>query len=97
MAERGAPRQVLLVLLDGVADRVYDELGGRTPLEAAATPNLDRIADTGASAWVYPIGPGLAPPSELPRFHLFGYADYPFPKWLIVARDVTGIPPDRQV
>lgn len=72
-------RQILLILLDGVGDRAYDDLGGLTPLEAAATPNLDCIAAAGASGSVYPIAPGLAPPSELPHFHLFGYADFPFP------------------
>jgi 2,3-bisphosphoglycerate-independent phosphoglycerate mutase len=79
MTEHRGPRQILLVLLDGIADRVYDELGGRTPLEAAATPNLDRVAHAGASGWVYPLGPGLAPSSELAHFHLFGYAGCPFP------------------
>lgn len=79
MTEHRGPRQILLVLLDGIADRVYDDLGGRTPLEAAATPNLDRVAQAGVSGWVYPLGPGLAPPSELAHFHLFGYADCPFP------------------
>ncbi|MBI2218412.1 MAG: 2,3-bisphosphoglycerate-independent phosphoglycerate mutase [Candidatus Rokubacteria bacterium] len=72
-------RPILLILLDGVADRTCSELGDLTPLEAAATPNLDRIAAGGVSGFVYPIEPGLVPPSELPHFHLFGYAPYPFP------------------
>lgn len=72
-------RRILLVLLDGLADRTYPELDGLTPLEAAATPNLDRLAAVGASGAVYPLAPGLVPPSELPHFHLFGYADLPFP------------------
>lgn len=72
-------RPILLVLLDGVADRPSDELGGATPLEAAPTPTLDRLAREGASGTVYPIEPGLVPPSETPHFHLFGYAAFPFP------------------
>jgi 2,3-bisphosphoglycerate-independent phosphoglycerate mutase len=72
-------RAILLVLLDGVADRTYEELGGRTPLEAAPTPNLDRVAAEGACGFVYPVAPGVMPPSEIPHFHLFGYAPYPFP------------------
>jgi 2,3-bisphosphoglycerate-independent phosphoglycerate mutase len=72
-------RPILLVLLDGIADRTYEELGGLTPLEAAVTPSLDRVAAEGASGFVYPIEPGLVPPSELPHFHLFGYAACPFP------------------
>jgi 2,3-bisphosphoglycerate-independent phosphoglycerate mutase len=72
-------RRILLILLDGVADRAYAELGDLTPLEAASTPNLDRLASTGVSGSVYPLEPGLVPPSELPHFHLFGYARDPFP------------------
>ncbi len=72
-------RAILLVLLDGVADRAYEELDGLTPLEAAATPNLDRLAASGACGTVHPIEPGLVPPSEIPHFHLFGYARHPFP------------------
>ncbi len=79
MAKSWRARQILLAVLDGIADRPFPELGGRTPLEAAPTPNLDRIARTGVNGIVYPIGPGLAPPSEVPHFHFFGYADFPFP------------------
>jgi 2,3-bisphosphoglycerate-independent phosphoglycerate mutase len=86
------PRPILLILLDGVADRTYPELNGRTPLEAAATPNLDHIAREGASGWVYPLGPGLAPPSELPHFHLFGYADHPFPGRAVLEALGRGLP-----
>ena len=34
----------LVVLGDGMADRPLEELGGRTPLEAAETPNFDMLA-----------------------------------------------------
>ena len=54
-------KKILLVLLDGIGDRIYCELGERTPLEAADTPHLDRIAAEGASAAVYPLEPGFAP------------------------------------
>lgn len=62
-------KKILLILVDGVADRIYDELDAQTPLEAAHTPNLDLIAAKGGSAALYPIAPGLVPPSEIPHFH----------------------------
>lgn len=90
-------KKILLILLDGAADRVDQELGGLTPLEAALTPNLDRIASLGASASMYPLGPGLVLPSELPHFHLFGYADDPFPGRAVLEALGWGIEPPRDV
>jgi 2,3-bisphosphoglycerate-independent phosphoglycerate mutase len=90
-------KKILLILLDGVADRVDQELGGLTPLEAALTPNLDRIARLGASALMYPLGPGLAVPSELPHFHLFGYADDPFPGRAVLEALGWGVEPPRDI
>ncbi len=40
-------RHILYVLLDGASDRSIDELGGRTPLQTAETPNLDAMAKDG--------------------------------------------------
>ncbi len=37
-------RKILYVILDGLGDRPIASLGGRTPLDAASTPNLDRLA-----------------------------------------------------
>ena len=34
----------IVILCDGMADEPLEELGGRTPLEAARTENMDRIA-----------------------------------------------------
>ena len=39
--------RILFVILDGLADRPQKALGGKTPLEAAYTPNLDRLAELG--------------------------------------------------
>ena len=90
-------KKILLILLDGVADRVDRDLGGLTPLEAAHTPNLDRIAALGASGAMYPLEPGLAPPSEIPHFHLFGYADEPFPGRAVFEALGWGVEPPREV
>lgn len=90
-------KKILLILLDGVADRVDPDLGGLTPLEAASTPNLDRIATLGASGAMYPLAPGLVPPSEIPHFHLFGYADEPFPGRAVFEALGWGVEPPRDV
>ena len=70
---------VMLVVLDGLGDRPIPELDGRTPAEAAATPNLDELAAAGASAWHVPFGWGRAPSSEIAHWSMFGFSDVPFP------------------
>jgi 2,3-bisphosphoglycerate-independent phosphoglycerate mutase len=44
-----------------------------TPLEAADTPNLDRLASLGMTGLLQPLGRGLAPGSEVAHFVIFGY------------------------
>ncbi|MEI8080447.1 MAG: alkaline phosphatase family protein [Actinomycetes bacterium] len=71
--------KIMLVLLDGAADRQQAALDGRTPLEAASTPNLDALAAAGSSARMYPIAPGIAPSSQQAHWSLFGYEQALFP------------------
>ncbi len=52
-------RKGLMIILDGVGDRPVPALDGATPLEAARTPNLDRLADQGLCGLVDPLVPGL--------------------------------------
>lgn len=49
----------LLVILDGLGDYPSPALDGRTPLEAAATPNLDRLVAEGLCGLVDPLLPGV--------------------------------------
>lgn len=55
----GTPRRGLLMILDGLGDRPIAGLGGLTPLEAASTPNLDRLVAHGRCALVDPGMSGL--------------------------------------
>lgn len=71
--------KVILVLLDGLGDRSYKVLNYRTPLEAADTPNLDRLAQLGGNGLFHPSSPGLCFPSETAHFLLFGYDLKNFP------------------
>ncbi|MHA2147000.1 MAG: 2,3-bisphosphoglycerate-independent phosphoglycerate mutase, partial [Candidatus Thorarchaeota archaeon] len=73
-------KTAVFVVMDGVGDRPLKELGGKTPLEAAKTPNLDRMATEGQSALMNVIGPGITPGSDTAHLALFGYdpmAEYP--------------------
>src|SRR5258708_20281115 len=70
---------IVVLLLDGLADRAHESLGGRSGLEAAKTPNLDRLCASGSSGVLYAIGPGRAPSSEVAHWSLFGYRPAEFP------------------
>ncbi|MFQ5986011.1 MAG: 2,3-bisphosphoglycerate-independent phosphoglycerate mutase [Thermoplasmata archaeon] len=69
-------KRVILVVCDGLGDRPVEELGGRTPLQAAATPNLDWFAAQGACGQVDVIAPGIRPGSDTAHLALFGYNPY---------------------
>lgn len=73
------PRSCILILLDGLGDRSYASLNGKTPLQAAATPHLDRLATMGANGLFWAIRPGLSLPSENAHFSIFGYEQSDFP------------------
>ncbi len=62
----------LLLALDGLPDRPLRALGGRTPLQAAATPNLDRLAREGRSGLADPVAPGVVPDTASGSLALFG-------------------------
>ncbi|CAN5644869.1 hypothetical protein BH18ACT17_BH18ACT17_03920 [soil metagenome] len=64
---------LLYVCLDGLGDDPIPELDGRTPLEAAATPNLDALVSKGAAGTVITVGPGIAPESDIGVFGILGY------------------------
>ncbi len=58
---------------DGCADEPVPELGGRTPLEAASTPTLDRLAARAELGRAAVIPPGLPPGSDVGNMSIFGY------------------------
>ena len=62
------------VLLDGCADRPVPALNYTTPLEAAYTPNLDRIAARARLGSVTTVGRGIAPESDIAVFNMLGYS-----------------------
>ena len=64
---------MVYVLLDGVGDLPHPNLVGKTPLDAASTPNLDRLAKNGAMGQVITVGKGIAPESDIAVFNMLGY------------------------
>jgi 2,3-bisphosphoglycerate-independent phosphoglycerate mutase len=58
---------------DGCADEPVDELGGRTPLQAAVTPNLDALAARGEVGRAAVIPEGLPPGSDVGNMSILGY------------------------
>lgn len=69
----------ILILLDGLGDRAYDGLGNQTPLQAARTPNLDKLAAMGANGLFHADRIGVALPSENAHFAMFGFQKEEFP------------------
>ncbi len=65
--------KTILIVGDGMADRPLKELGGRTPLEAAETPNLDAVAAGGVCGIMDIIAPGRPPGSDVANLTLLGY------------------------
>ncbi len=62
-----------IIIPDGAADEPLDELDGKTPLEAAATPNIDSVAASGKVGSVCNIPPGMPCGSDVAILSLFGY------------------------
>lgn len=58
---------------DGMADRPIPELDGKTPLEYAATPNMDRVVARGRLGRVRTVPAGLPPGSDVANMSLLGY------------------------
>jgi 2,3-bisphosphoglycerate-independent phosphoglycerate mutase len=62
-----------IVIPDGCADEPQDSLDGKTPLQAARLPNMDRIAQTGFVGRSNNVPQPLTPASDVATLSLFGY------------------------
>jgi 2,3-bisphosphoglycerate-independent phosphoglycerate mutase len=64
----------IVVLGDGMADEPLEELGGKTPLGYAQTPNMDRMARDGACGMLRTIPDGFEAGSDIANMAVLGYA-----------------------
>lgn len=63
----------IVLILDGMADRPQDVLDGKTPLEYAATPNLDKLHNRAKLGCVQTIGTNEEAGSAVANLSLLGY------------------------
>jgi 2,3-bisphosphoglycerate-independent phosphoglycerate mutase len=64
----------IVILGDGMADEPLENLGGKTPLEFAQTPNMDRMARDGACGLLRTIPDGFEAGSDIANMAILGYA-----------------------
>ena len=63
----------VVLLGDGMADQKLEQLGGKTPLQAAKTPHMDFIAQRGQFGLARTVPAGLPPGSDVANLSVFGY------------------------
>lgn len=63
----------IVILCDGMADEPLEELGGKTPLEAARTVNMDSLAKLSEIGMVRTVPEGMAPGSDTANLSVIGY------------------------
>lgn len=66
----------IIMIIDGMGDRPIKELGYKTPLEAAKTPNMDKMAEMGINGIMDPIKPGIRAGSDTSHISILGYDPY---------------------
>ena len=70
---KGFSMKVVILLGDGMSDIAYNELGNKSPLQYAATPNMDFMAQHGQVGLAHTVPVGLPPGSDVANLSVFGY------------------------
>jgi len=65
--------KTFLIICDGLGDRPIAQFDSQTPLEAAYTPNLDKLAEGGVTGVMHTVDIGVRPGSDTAHLALFGY------------------------
>lgn len=65
--------KIITLLGDGMSDVTYTALGGKSPLQAAATPHMDFMAQHGRVGLAHTVPKGLPPGSDVANLSVFGY------------------------
>ncbi len=70
--------KLIYIVIDGMGDLPIEELGNKTPLEAAETPHMDYLAKKGVTGLMYTVGEGIAPESDAAVFSILGYDPFKY-------------------
>jgi len=62
--------KAILIICDGMGDR---PIKGKTPLQMAKKPNIDKLAENGICGMMHTIAPGVIPGSDAGHLSIFGY------------------------
>ncbi len=74
MSEKNESKKKIMVIIgDGMSDLPIDSLGGRTPIEAAETPNMDAAAREGILGLTHNVPDGMPPGSDVAIMSIMGY------------------------
>ncbi len=65
--------KIAILLGDGMSDVTYSQLGNKSPLQAAETPNMDFMAQHGQIGLAHTVPDGLPPGSDVANLSVFGY------------------------
>lgn len=63
----------IIILGDGMADEPIEALGGKTPMQYADTPYMDRLAEMGVTGRLKTVADGFHPGSEVANMAVLGY------------------------
>jgi 2,3-bisphosphoglycerate-independent phosphoglycerate mutase len=69
---------LIFAVIDGMADLPIKQLGYKTPLEAADTPNMDSLAKRGKTGLMYTVKRGIAPESDVAVLSILGYDPFEY-------------------
>jgi len=64
----------IVIIGDGMADRPVRELSGKTPLQVASIPHMDRLAREGIIGRIRTIPQGFHPGSDIANLNILGYS-----------------------
>ncbi len=70
--------KLIYVVIDGMGDLPLKELGDKTPLEVAETPNMDYLAKIGKTGLMYTVKKGIAPESDVAVISILGYNPFKY-------------------
>lgn len=66
-------KKYVIIVPDGAADNPLEIFGGKTVIEAANIPNIDKLCQEGRLGLVHTIPEGMTPGSDVAQMTLLGY------------------------